>query len=130
MSARQWSRMGQLILDGGAPVIPATLLSECFRGSGPNPAFGMGFWNNSLAAQPSGRAVDVEDTLEPDWNRQNWRNACLCREAPADLVAAIGSGYQRLFVIPSLQLVIVRQGAFGQFSDAEFLRLVLGRTGS
>ena len=125
MSARQWSRLGQLILDGGAPVIPPELLRQLFQGTDANPAFGMGFWNNVRSTAASGRVLDVEDTLEPDWNRQNWDNACLSREAPADLVAAIGSGYQRLFVIPSLQLVVVRQGAFGRFSDAEFLRLLL-----
>jgi hypothetical protein len=37
------------------------------------------------------------------------------------------SHYQRLFIIPSLKAVIVRQGSGGNFSDAQFLRLVLGR---
>ena len=40
-------------------------------------------------------------------------------------VAVVGSGYQRLFVIPSLDLVIVRQGTNAKFSDAEFLRKLL-----
>lgn len=124
MSARQWSRMGQLILNGGAPVVSPRLLAQCFRGSNANCAFGMGFWNNAMAAA-GGRELDVEDALEPKWNRQNWRGACICRDAPSDLVAAVGSGYQRLFVIPSLQLAVVRQGTFGRFSDAQFLRLLL-----
>jgi CubicO group peptidase (beta-lactamase class C family) len=128
MTARQWSRMGQLILNGGSPVVSSRLLGQCFHGSPANPAFGMGFWNNAMADNSAARELDVEDTLEPKWYRQNWRDACICREAPADLVAAIGSGYQRLFVIPSMQLVVVRQGTFGRFSDAEFLRLLLGRT--
>ncbi len=127
MSARQWARMGQLILNGGSPVVSSSLLGQCFRGSSANPAFGMGFWNNSLADSSAGHQLDVEDMLEPKWDKQNWHGACLCREAPTDLVAAIGSGYQRLFVIPSMQLVVVRQGKFGRFSDAEFLRLLLGR---
>jgi hypothetical protein len=42
-------------------------------------------------------------------------------------VVALGSHYQRLFIIPSLKTVIVRQGSGGNFSDAQFLRLVLGR---
>ncbi len=125
MTARQWARMGELILNGGSPVVPSRLLAQCFRGSDANCAFGKGFWNNTMAAR--GRELDVEDTLEPKWNRQNWRAACLCRDAPSDLVAAIGSGYQRLFVIPSRQLVVVRQGRFGKFSDGNFLRLVLGK---
>jgi hypothetical protein len=45
---------------------------------------------------------------------------------PDDLVAACGAGKQRLYVIPSRKLVIVRQGALGQgFSDMEFLSLLL-----
>jgi CubicO group peptidase (beta-lactamase class C family) len=130
MTARQWSRMGQLILNGGSPVVSPNLLSLCFRGSPANCAFGMGFWNNAMAASPAARELEVEDTLVPKWNRQNWQCACLCREAPPDLVASIGSGYQRLFVIPSEQLVVVRQGNFGRFSDGYFLRLLLGKAGS
>ncbi len=54
-------------------------------------------------------------------------NACLCRDAPRDLVACVGSGYQRLYVIPSLDLIVVRQSRGGRFSDAQFLRLLLGK---
>jgi hypothetical protein len=42
-------------------------------------------------------------------------------------VAVVGSGYQRLFVIPSLELLVVRQGENAKFSDAEFLRRLLRR---
>jgi CubicO group peptidase (beta-lactamase class C family) len=127
LTARQWARMGQLILNGGSPVVSPHSLSLAFRGSSANCAFGMGFWNNAMAGQPSARELDVEDMLEPKWYNQNWHNVCLCAQAPSDLVAAVGSGYQRLFVIPSEHLIIVRQGQFGRFSDGEFLRLALGR---
>jgi len=36
------------------------------------------------------REVDVKDTLDKKWHEQFWRNACLCRAAPADLIAYIG----------------------------------------
>ena len=127
LTARQWSRVGQLILAGGSPIVSPQTLSCCFRGSSANCAFGMGFWNNAMAAASSAHELDVEDMLVPKWNRQNWRNACLCQAAPPDLVASVGSGYQRLYVIPSLHLVIVRQGNFGRISDGELLRLALGR---
>jgi len=130
MTAKRWARMGQLILDGGRPVVSAPSLAQCFRGSPVNCAFGMGFWNNAMAASPAGRELDVEDTLEPKWYRQNWQGACICRDAPADLVASVGSGYQRLFVIPSMQLAVVRLGRFGRYSDARFLRLLLGKSGA
>jgi hypothetical protein len=69
----------------------------------------------------------VEKLLERKWQDQQWKDACLCRAAPLDLVACIGSGYQRLFVIPSLELIVVRQGVDTAFSDGEFLRLLLGK---
>ena len=43
------------------------------------------------------------------------------------MIVGLGSGYQRLFVIPSLSAIIVRQGQNGKFSDARFLRLILGK---
>ncbi|MEP6699160.1 MAG: serine hydrolase domain-containing protein [Verrucomicrobiota bacterium] len=125
LSARQWSKLGELVLTGGAPVISSASLTQCWRGSSANRAYSLGWWNNRAA--PGGREFDFEDMLTLKWPRQNWRGACLCREAPSDLVACIGSGYQRLYVIPSLDLIVVRQSESGKFSDAHFLRLLLGR---
>jgi CubicO group peptidase (beta-lactamase class C family) len=125
MTARQWAKMGELVLRGGKPVVSPASLAQSWRGSGANRAFSLGWWNNRAA--PAGREFDFEEMLEPKWSRQDWRNACLCRDAPRDLVASIGSGYQRLYVIPSLDLIVVRQGAGGKFSDARFLRLLLGK---
>jgi len=125
LSARQWARLGQLALAGGAPVVSSGSLAQCWRGSPANRAFSIGWWNNRSA--PGGREFDFEEMLVPKWPRQNWGGAVLCRDAPSDLVACVGSGYQRLYVIPSMGLVVVRQGAGGRFSDARFLRLLLGK---
>jgi hypothetical protein len=65
--------------------------------------------------------------LVPKWHRQSWGGAVLCRAAPSETVACIGSGYQRLYVIPSMNLVVVRNGSGRKFSDAQFLRLLVGR---
>jgi hypothetical protein len=70
----------------------------------------------------------MERMLDLRWQNAQWTNLCICRDAPADMVVALGSGYQRLFVIPSLEAIIVRQGSNASFSDARFLRLVLGRS--
>jgi hypothetical protein len=83
----------------------------------------MGFWLNRV--RPEAREVDVEKMLEVPWERQNWHEACLCRDAPGDMIAAIGSGYQRMFIVPSMNLVIVRQGLDdSRFSDSRFLELI------
>ena len=129
LTARQWAELGELILGKGKyrgrQIVRSDLLAECFRGTHINPMFGMGFWLNRSA--PDGREVDVESMLELPWERQSWRAACLCREAPRDMIAAIGSGYQRMFVVPSMNVVIVRQGRDDRrFSDAHFLRLIFG----
>jgi CubicO group peptidase (beta-lactamase class C family) len=125
LSAKQWAKLGQLVLANGRPVISATSLEQCWRGTVANRAFSLGWWNNR--ASPNGREFDFEQMLIPKWQNQDWHNACLCRDAPDDLVACIGSEGQRLYVIPSLGLIVVRQGDGGSFSDAHFLRLLLGR---
>ncbi len=125
LTARQWAKIGQLVLEQGKPVLKPASLEQAWRGSAANRSYSLGWWNNRAA--PGGREFDFENMLTPKWSRQDWREACLCREAPRDLVACVGSGYQRLYVIPSLDLVVVRQGKGGRFSDARFLRLLLGK---
>ena len=125
LSAREWAKLGRLVLNNGAPVISRASLEQCWRGTEANRAFSLGWWNNRAA--PDGREFDFEQMLMPKWPNQNWRDACLCRDAPSDLVACIGSEGQRLYVIPSLQLIVVREADGGSFSDARFLRLLLGR---
>ena len=125
LTAREWSRFGEFLLAGGKSVLPSGSLGQCLCGTARNPAFGMGFWLNDEA--PAGRIVNVEDNLVPKWWQEDWTDACLCREAPRDLFVSLGSMGQRLYVIPSLDLVVVRLSADSKFSDAEFLRLLLGR---
>lgn len=123
LTARQWAKLGKLVLAHGRPVVSSSSLTECWRGSLANPTFALGWWNNRAA--PAGRDADFERMLNS--KGENWNDACLCRDAPADLVACIGSGHQRLYVIPSLQLIVVRHSSGGSFSDATFLRLLFGR---
>lgn len=125
LNARQWSKMGELVLRGGSPVVSSGSLAQCWRGSPANRAFSLGWWNNRAA--PGGREFDFENMLIPKWPQQTWHSACLCTDAPSDLVACVGSLYQRLYVIPSLDLIVVRHGGGGQFSDGRFLRLLLGK---
>jgi CubicO group peptidase (beta-lactamase class C family) len=131
LTAREWARLGELLLGSGnyrgRQIVPANLLREAFAGSQANPSYGLTFWLNQQA--PSGREMDMERMLDLPWQNAQWTDACICKDAPADMVVALGSGYQRLFVIPSLKAIIVRQGSNAKFSDAHFLRLVIGREG-
>jgi CubicO group peptidase (beta-lactamase class C family) len=125
LSARQWAKIGQAAVNGGSPVVSSGTMSNAFRGSPANQAYGFGWWNNRAA--PGGREFDFESALTPKWHSQNWSNAVICRDAPSDLVMCVGSRRQRLYAIPSLGVVVVRHGNGGAFSDARFLRLLLGR---
>ncbi len=129
LTAREWARLGELMIGSGnyhgRQIVPADLLREAFAGSEANPAYGLTFWLNHQS--PNGREADMERMLDLPWENAEWRGVCFCNDAPADMVVAVGSHYQRLFVIPSLKAVIVRQGPGANFSDARFLRLVFGR---
>ena len=129
LTAREWARFGELVLGrgnyNGKQIVPANLLGQAFVGSGANPSYGLTFWLNRQA--PHAREIDIEKELDLKWQRAHWMGICVCKAAPSDMVVALGSNYERLFVIPSLNAVIVRQGWSAKFSDAYFLRLVLGR---
>jgi CubicO group peptidase (beta-lactamase class C family) len=129
LTARELARLGELVIGRGSyhgrQIVPAALLREAFAGSPVNPSYGLTFWLNQQAS--NGREADIERMLDLRWQDADWANVCVCRDAPADMAIALGSHYQRLFIIPSLSAVIVRQGMEAKFSDAHFLRLVLGR---
>lgn len=124
MTARQWAQLGTLLIHEGRPILSSKSFDRLTRGSSANRAYNLGFWNNRHAHDRSAREIDVEDELGEHWWEQNWKDACLCKDAPEDLLACIGSNSQRLYAIPSLKLVIVRQGRDQGFHDADFLRLL------
>ena len=131
LSAQQWVRLGDLVLGhgvfGGHQIVSPTLFDQAFKGSNANPSYGLTFWLNRPAGFMS-READVEKLLDLPWQRASWRGLCISKTAPADMVVGLGSHYQRLFIIPSMNAVIVRlSSADAKFSDAEFLRLVFGR---
>ena len=127
-TARQWSTLGRALLAKGAPVLDADdgFFANLLKGGKANPAYAFGVWNNRAADSKSGREVDVESMLERPWSSQSWSGMCLCKDAPPDLLACIGSYGQRVYAVPSRKLVIVRFGKGGTFRDAAFLGAVFG----
>jgi CubicO group peptidase (beta-lactamase class C family) len=130
LTAREWARFGEMILGRGTynghRVVPANLLSKAFVGSPANPSYGLTFWLNR-GSSVFAREVNIEKMLDLPWERASWKNICICRSAPSDMVVALGSDYQRLYIIPSMNALIVRQGSNARFSDAHFLTLLFGR---
>src|SRR6266481_5794455 len=129
LTAREWARLGELVLSHGnyrgRQIVPADLLGQAFTGSSANPSYGLTFWLNQQAL--NGRETDIERLLDLPWQSAQWADVCICKDASADMVMALGSGYQRLFIIPAMNALIVRQGSNARFSDTHFLRLTLGR---
>ena len=117
VTARGWASVGELIRRGGVwraeQLADTYALGDALRGSPAEPRAGFGFW---LAA-PSRRPISCNSDL---WRAQS--------PAPVDLAMAAGEGGQRLYIVPSRDLVIARLTASDapapQWSDAQFLSLV------
>lgn len=129
MTGKEWIKFGEMINAGGTwngrRIVKADSLAECFRGTGINPAFGLCFWLNGYAKQPYAREVDVEEALELEPMPEDWRAATLCTAAPTDLVCSLGSTFQRLYLVPSMDLVVVHHGKSGhEFRDFDFLEIL------
>ncbi|HEX8289847.1 MAG TPA: serine hydrolase [Pyrinomonadaceae bacterium] len=139
LTAREWAKFGQFVeSDGrwnGKQIIAKKLLDETLVGTKTNPNYGLTFWLNrsndgkaNVAEKTNGRRQDVQDALgiEPETTRISQEG--IAAELPKDTFMAAGAGKQRLYVIPSMNLVIVRQGRQGRFEDREFLlRLLFGK---
>jgi CubicO group peptidase (beta-lactamase class C family) len=116
MTARDWLRFGQLVLRRGLwnekQILKADGFPMLFEGSEVNPAYGLGWWLNCPAPRaPMLKAQCPEGQFYPG--------------GPADLAIAAGLGKQRMYVLPSLDRVIIRLGNDSPWSDAEFLRRLL-----
>ena len=98
-TARDLARFGDLILGGGAwngrRLISAEILQTLLGPSQDlNPSYGLLWWSN---ARPGADAFDRGDSLR-------------FPSAPRDTIAALGAGGQMLLMVPSLNLIVVRQG--------------------
>lgn len=126
LAADEWAKIGELVRGGGThkatPLIDPATLAELFKGSDANPAYGLTWWlpRASDASDPVTRSTDIVEHAA---------------ELPTDLVVAAGAGDQRLYVIPSRRLTIVRQakldiatvaaGKKSGWSDSHFLSILL-----
>lgn len=117
LSAEEWVKFGEMLRCGGKygekTIVKKESLAACVRGTKANPGYGLTFWLNAAGFTPFG-------TPQP----------ALSPEAPADFFQAAGGGGQRLIVIPSLGLVIVRlaDGDRG-FNERDFLAPIMAALG-
>ncbi len=113
-TARDLARFGLLVLAGGVwrgetIVEDAEYLAEMLRPSQAlNPAYGLLWWVNGQATALSW-ALPPEEAAGP-----------LIPSAPPDLVAAQGARDRKLYVVPSLELVVARLGDNGSTDASSF----------
>lgn len=129
LAAKEWARIGEFVRAGGKhngeAIVDAAAFAELFKGSSANPAYGLTWWlpRPSASNDPVTRTVDI---IDPAAN------------LPSDMVVAAGAGDQRLYVIPSLKLTIVRQAKLDiaamlaarqgdNWSDTRLLKLLLDK---
>ncbi len=128
MSARELLPVGREVLrgmrKGGWTEEIRTRLAN---GTAANRMYALGFWLNAQNSANGAREVEVESVLGREHPAAFWRGKCLSLAAPRDLLAMIGTAGQRVYVIPSRNLIVIRLGARPGFSDAEFLGRLFGR---
>jgi CubicO group peptidase (beta-lactamase class C family) len=140
LSAGEWTKFGIFIKNGGRwngkQIVSEKLLKELFAGTKTNPNYGLTWWLNrnhngsaNVPEKRNGRNQDLQDRIGITPETTEISEDGFGADFPRDLAVAAGAGKQRLYVIPSLDLVIVRQGRQSRFDDAEFLaRLFYGKT--
>ncbi len=122
LTARNWLKFGQLILNNGSwrrqSIVDATLMTELIQPSAINPGHGLFLWLN----QPGGFGPNRQP-IGPD-------QGSIYHDGYPDLIGALGAGKSRMYVIPSANLVILRQADAenNTFEDHEFLSLLFGHT--
>lgn len=123
MTARDLLPAGREVLRGvQGERWPREVRETLRRGTEANRMYALGFWLNRSAGQTGAREVAVESSLSDANGAEFWRTACLSKAAPPDLLAMIGSRGQRVYVVPSRGLIVIRLGSGRGFFDAEFLR--------
>ncbi|MBX9686590.1 MAG: hypothetical protein K2X27_07800, partial [Candidatus Obscuribacterales bacterium] len=136
-SAREWAKFGELIRNHGRSankqILEAADVDELFRASSANPMYGLSWWLNRPMKEELRNNIK-QLTMSSDLQ---YGIAGL----PDDLVMAAGAGKQRLYIVPSMNLVVVRQADRilqaimnedrGSFSDICFWQLLtLGKSKS
>ncbi len=131
LTAREWVKFGEFVrargVVGGKALVDPKTFDELFVGTKANPAYGVTWWLPRPSNTPLAPTAAVDLSLHAS-------------EVPSDMVVAGGAGDQRLYVVPSQGVTVVRQAYFtpqmvlavraeakagNKWSDAEFAKLAL-----
>lgn len=128
MNARELLPAGREVLRGmGRGKWPDEVRVRLTDGTSANRMYALGFWLNAQKSARGASEVEVESVLGRARSADFWRSKCLSLAAPRDLLAMIGTAGQRVYVVPSRDLIVIRLGSRPGFSDAEFLGRLFGR---
>lgn len=124
-TAREWAKFGLLLRDqgkfGDQTVVPEEIMRELTIGSAAMPAYGLSVWLNRPVPK------NVRGSLIPQLRAVAKDGAVLRPQGPDDLFAPAGHNGNRMYIIPSRDLIIVRLGSRERgYSDRKFLDLMLG----
>jgi CubicO group peptidase (beta-lactamase class C family) len=120
LTARDWTKFGQFVLEGGPGLAPGTLAAN-FEGSSANPGYGLSWWLLRPGLVPPGPQAGLSETWSPALNDES-------------VVMAAGAGHQRLYLLRRRAWVVVRQatgilealrGGGSPWSDQAFLSALL-----
>jgi CubicO group peptidase (beta-lactamase class C family) len=131
LTPREWVKFGEMVRLGGKlngkEVVSETLLKECFKPASANAAYGMTWWLLGGGDDSATTAADGGNAPTTKAKRVLKQRPAASSRPPADTVAAMGKGKNRCYVIPSLELVVIRMGDSEgrEFSDNEFLAKLL-----
>ena len=122
LSARNWIKYGQWLLQGGEwngkQIVRRDLLAELVKPSDANPGHGLALWLNA----PGGHGSQRLQVAPP-----GSQGGFIYHDGHPDLFAALGAGKCRMYVIPSRNMVALRQGDSqgDRYWDSTFLSLLL-----
>ena len=122
LTPRNWVKYGQFLLQGGKwdgeQLIESDLLEEMYVPQGPNPGHGNFAWLNL----PDGYGLSTSDSAP-----EGSPGGMIYYNGYTEIVAGLGAGKNRMYLIPSKNMVIIRQTLLEEdtFEDNEFLGLLL-----
>jgi CubicO group peptidase (beta-lactamase class C family) len=125
LTAHEWAKFGALVRDRGAwrgrQVLPEARLAECLRGSATFPGYGLTWWLNTPVSEEKLAGADT-----PVKRTDGVGGPLFYAKGADDLVVAAGFHDQRMYVLPSRKLVVVRLGDGDRdWRDAAFLARLL-----
>lgn len=122
ITPRNWMKFGKLLLQkgrwGSNQLVDSTLVGEMFVPDGPNPGHGKFLWLNNK----EGFGAFAFQTA-PEGSEGGF----IYYDGYEDIIGGLGAGKNRLYIIPSLNAVVLRQTQLEQdnFDDHTFLSLLL-----